>query len=267
MNRSTIGRRYGLIPSLPSPHYLKFPYLATGAALPAVCNELEQYLPPVIDQMQVGMCTGCGTSRALKTLLNSIDYKWNFTPSALDIYAKVRTFEGQPLTNDSGASIADVMTVLSEQGVCPEDSSKVWSWPFSASDGRWQEQPPEECETDALKHKLVQFRKIDQNVDSIKTVLASGYPVVIGISVYQSFESKAVAETGVIPMPGLPFLDPLLGGHCLFLWGYGNYDADHADGRNSWSDKWGDKGNFHIPFAYLTDPNLTSDLWSVEVVS
>ena len=266
MNRSTIGRRYGLIPSLPSPHYDKYTHYLTDSSLPPKVDALQEHLPPVIDQMQVGMCTGCGTSRALKTLLNSVDYKWAFTPSALDIYAKVRTFEGTALTDDSGASIADVMTVINQQGVAPEDSNTEWSWPFSASDDRWQQQPPEACEKDAGLHKLVKFSKVPQDINSIKTALLNGHPVVIGISVFQSFESAEVAKTGVIPMPGWPILDKLLGGHCLFLWGYGNYDATHADGRNSWGKSWGANGDFHIPFAYLTNPNLCSDLWSLEVI-
>jgi hypothetical protein len=229
-----------------------------------------------IDQMQVGMCTGCGSSRALKNYLDSVGYKWPFTPSALDLYAKVRAFEGTDLSVDSGASIADVFTVLNTLGVCPEDSNPEWSWPFSASDNRWQEMPPAECDKDAALHKVVKFYRVPQDVNSIKTALYRGFPVVIGISVFQSFEAPEVAQSGVIPMPGLSFLDPLLGGHCLRLDAYGMHDPNYADGVNSWGQGWGDswagfpdkgKGRFHIPFSYLCDPNLTSDIWAIQVLS
>ena len=35
---------------------------------------------------------------------------------------------------------------------------------------------------------------------------------------------------------------------------------------NSWGTKWGDDGFFTIPYAYLTDDNLSADFWTVRVV-
>lgn len=273
-----MNRRYGLKPSLPSPHYLRFGNehrILSADELPESSTDLVPYTPSAIDQMEVGMCTGCGTSRALKTFLASEDYKWPFMPSALDIYAKVRQYEGVALTEDSGASIADVFNVINSQGVCPEDSNIEWSWPFSASDSRWQQAPPPACDKDAALHKVVKFMKVAQDINSIKSALFSGFPVVIGISVFKSFESDKVADSGVIPMPGHIF-DTLMGGHCLYLDAYGMLDEDHADGMNSWG-QWGDvldknnpqrgKGRFHIPFKYLCDPNLTSELFAIQVMT
>jgi hypothetical protein len=272
MNRSKIGRRYGLVPSLPNPRQMKL--ILRMAGLPASDTKLVAFSPMAIDQLDVGMCTGCGTSRALKNYIDYAKHKWTFTPSALDIYAKVRQFENTPLTQDSGASIGDVFTVLNEQGVCPEDSNAEWSWPFSASDNRWQEAPPPACTVDALQHKLVQFYRVAPDPDAIKTALFQGFPMVIGISVFDSFESDAVAATGVIPIPAPT--EQLLGGHCLRLDAYGMLDPNHADGVNSWGQEWGDawaafpdkgRGRFHIPFQYLCDPTLTSDLWAIQVLN
>ena len=277
MNRSTIGRRYGLHPTLPDPMHECFhnhSVIQRSADMPAGCMTLVLSSPMAIDQMKVGMCTGCGTSRALKNRMAFLKYQWPFMPSSLDIYAKVRQFEGTPLTTDSGASIGDIMTVLNEQGVCPEDSNPTWSWAFSASDDRWQQAPPPACDTNALKHKLIKFLKLNQDVDSIKTALFNGFPVIIGIAVHESFESDKVAQTGIVPMPG--WFDRVLGGHCLRLDAWGMYNADYADGVNSWGQEWGDtwtgfpqkgRGRFHIPFEYLVNPNLTSDLWAVEIVT
>lgn len=277
MNRSTINRKYGLKPSLPSPHHLRFEREhKVQAALPTMDTSLVPYSPVAIDQMQVGMCTGAGTSRALKNYLASESYKWPFMPSALDIYQKVRTFEGvTDLTQDTGASIADVFTVINTMGVCPEDSNAEWSWPFSASDDRWTLVPPPACEKDAALHKVIKYMKVNPDPDSIKSALFQGFPLVIGISVFKSFESDSVAKTGIIPMPGFKLFDPLMGGHCLRVDAFGMFDPDHVDGINSWG-PWGSAhtpadpnkglGRFHLPFKYLCNTDLTSDIWAIEVM-
>ena len=272
-------RKYGLIPTERTSKDFRFEHEVAAphkSELPAQFTGLVGYSPKAIDQMSVGMCTGCGTSRALKNLLDSVNYKWPFTPSALDIYAKARLRAGNKLTDDTGASIKDVFDVINELGVCPEDSNKEWSWPFSASDDRWQEMPPEACQKDAALHKVIKYMRVKRDENSIKTALYMGFPLVIGIAVHQSFESKEVAKTGVIPMPGFPFFDPLLGYHCLRLDGYGMHTPDYADGVNSWGQSWGDewvgyegkgRGRFHIPFKYLTNHSLTSDIWAVQVMT
>jgi C1A family cysteine protease len=36
--------------------------------------------------------------------------------------------------------------------------------------------------------------------------------------------------------------------------------------RNSWGEDWGDAGHFYIPYAYLTNPTLSSDMWCIDAV-
>lgn len=214
-----------------------------------------------------GNCVGASTSRALKTRMAFVNYKWPFMPSALDIYAKARIQGGGSVEEDTGAYIPDAFDALNKIGVCPEDSNVKWSWPFKLDN--WNKMPPEECLKAALKHKVVKYMRIENDANAIKTALYNNMPVVLGIPVYKSFEDKKVRETGVIPMPG--WFDNLLGWHAVFLHGYGMYKSDYCEGRNSWGgpDKdgkggWGDKGNFHIPFKYLT--SLASDLFAIDTI-
>ena len=53
---------------------------------------------------------------------------------------------------------------------------------------------------DGLKHLALQVQQVARDLTSMKEVLASGLPIVIGFSVYQSFESDRVTETGIVPM-------------------------------------------------------------------
>jgi len=42
---------------------------------------------------------------------------------------------------------------------------------------------------------------MDQTLNSMLRCLSEGFPFVIGISVYESFESDTAAQTGIVPMP------------------------------------------------------------------
>jgi C1A family cysteine protease len=97
----------------------------------------------------------------------------------------------------------------------------------------------------------------------MKGCLASGYPFVFGFSVYESFESPAVTRTGRMPMPGPG--ERMIGGHAVLAVGYDDRGQQFI-AMNSWSTRWGDRGFFYMPYAYLTTPQLAGDLWTVRTV-
>ena len=78
------------------------------------------------------------------------------------------------------------------------------------------------------------------------------------------FPSTAVAKTGVVPMPAAN--EAVLGGHAVLAVGY-NHTAQQFLVRNSWGAAWGLAGYFLIPYAYLTNPNLASDFWTIRTVA
>src|SRR5438132_1592148 len=70
--------------------------------------------------------------------------------------------------------------------------------------------PTPDCYKEAVKHTAIVYERIPRSLNQMKACLTSGYPFVIGFSVYESFESAAVAKTGHAPMPRGN--DPFLGG-------------------------------------------------------
>jgi C1A family cysteine protease len=94
--------------------------------------------------------------------------------------------------------------------------------------------------------------------------LANGYPFVFGFTVYQSFESAAVAQTGIVPMPAPG--EQVLGGHCVLAVGYDDNQRRFIV-RNSWGPSWGVAGYCTMPYEYLINPNLASDFWTLRSVS
>jgi C1A family cysteine protease len=207
----------------------------------------------VLDQGPIGSCTANAIANA--HLYNQL--KENavspFSPSRLFIYYNERLMEGTE-DYDSGASIRDGIKSISKQGVCNERT-----WPYIPR--KLTVQPPHLAYINALPHRALSYARVIQSQDSIKLALSQGFPIVFGVSVYDSFESEEVAKTGIVPMPVAT--EHMLGGHAILMVGY---TTNTFIFMNSWGTTWGDKGYGYIPFEYVTSTNLACDLWTIQSV-
>jgi C1A family cysteine protease len=59
--------------------------------------------------------------------------------------------------------------------------------------------------------------------------------------------------------------EAVAGGHAVLAVGYDDTTQRFAV-RNSWGAKWGQKGYFTIPYAYLLTENLSDDFWTIRLV-
>ena len=249
-------KHYGWLRDLPDHRdhlYAAPPHILT--ALP-VSIDLRNQCPPVYDQGQLGSCTGNGIAAAIQFDRIKQNLKPDFIPSRLFIYYNERVIE-HTINSDSGAAIRDGIKTVSKQGDCPESE-----WPYDIT--KFATKPTAKCFKDALKYKAVQYQKLLQNLNQLKGCLASGYPIIFGFTVYDSFEGASVAKTGEVPMPGAN--EQVLGGHCVVAVGYDDSKQCFII-RNSWGDNWGINGYCWMPYAYLTDPNLASDFWTIRLVA
>ena len=246
---------YGWIPDLPDQRDYQYaaPMEVIGA-LPA-STDLTSACPPVYDQGQLGSCTANAIAGALEFDQMKQNLSPVFVPARLFIYYNERVIEGT-VNSDSGAQIRDGMKSVGTQGSCPEDM-----WPYIIAN--FQEQPTNDCYQAALQHKAILYRRVTRDLSQMKGCLASGYPFVFGFTVYESFESDQVAQTGHAPMP-LP-REQTLGGHAVLAVGYDDANQWFI-ARNSWGTGWGMQGYFTLPYAYLTSRSLSSDFWTVRVV-
>jgi C1A family cysteine protease len=128
----------------------------------------------------------------------------------------------------------------------------------------FMEKPPVACYSDATKYKAVLYQRVFQSINQMKGCLATGYPFVFGFTVYESFESQQVAQTGTVSMPAPN--EQVLGGHAVLAVGYDDAQQRFIV-RNSWGDGWGIKGYFTMPYSYLTDPHLSKDFWTIRLES
>lgn len=200
----------------------------------------------VFDQGQLGSCV-------LNAVVGSIaDHQPGFIGSRLWAYYKTRVRMGTT-HEDSGATARAALTTVHKLGLAPEPD-----WPYDP--GKFTISPPHKANTDA-KHEVIDgYERIGGGLDAMLDALAMGKDFVIGLALFDSFESDAVAANGQVPMPqhgeGGPYYHEVRGvGYAM--------KSRQLICRNSWSDQWGDHGDFYLPFDYAADPKLTLDVWSI----
>ena len=247
---------YGWVPDIPDQR--DFMYAApveTMAALPPSADLRPNCPKEVYDQGQLGSCTANALAGALE--FDQIKQAMaTFTPSRLFIYYNERVIE-HTVATDSGAQLRDGIKSVGSIGACPESD---WAYDIT----KFADKPSTLAYKGAPLGKALQYQRVPQILTQMKGCLASGYPFVFGFTVYESFESDPVAKTGVAPMPAAG--EKVLGGHAVMAAGYDD-SSQRFLVRNSWGPGWGMAGYFTLPYAYLTDANLSDDFWTVRMVA
>lgn len=249
----------GWKPSLPDIRDYRLTFGEGNVEVPiSVDLRTTGYLPDIWDQGQLGSCTAHGAGAAYSFDLAKQGVQTNFSPSRLFIYYNSRVIEGTP-TEDSGATITDAIKSLNSYG-SPVDSD----WPYDVS--KFTQKPPPKAYTDGGLREAIKYARVNQTVNDMQACLAAGTPIVVGFTVYDSFESDAVAQTGDVPLPSKS--ESVLGGHCVVVVGYTTRHGQPVwIARNSWGNGWGDAGYFYFPQSYLINTSLSDDFWTVQSVS
>jgi C1A family cysteine protease len=243
----------GWIRELPDHRDLKFsvPY---KVVLPNIVD-LRASMPNVYDQGSLNSCTAHIIAAAIEFERKKQKLP-DFIPSRLFLYYLERALENTVLS-DCGSTIRSGLKAVNKNGVCSE---MVWPYrieQFATSPIPWSY-------TEGMTDKSLVYMRLPQSLNAMKACLASGYAFTVGITIYESFESDTVAITGTIPMPS--YSENFLGGHAVLCCGY---DDVHSQWilRNSWGTSWGMTGYFTLPYAYLLEPDLSSDFWLIRVVT
>lgn len=259
-------RNLGWSPQLPD--HRDFAYTATmGVTLPTSVD-LRPEMPPVYDQGQIGSCTANATDALVQHLLRPEgDTPW-FSGSRLFIYYNTRVAEGT-IGSDAGGQLRDAIKSVATFGAPAETA-----WPYDGSlaneDGsfppghRAAVKPSQPVYDAAAVAKAVVYRAVAQDLQQLRACLAEGFPIAFGFTIYSSFYGPNDVPIVDVSLPSAS--DGVEGGHAVVIVGYDD-DVKRFTIRNSWGPNVQDGGHFYLPYAYVTNPNLASDFWTIRKVS
>jgi len=174
--------------------------------------------------------------------------------------------ERDGIRGDVGTDPLVGVRVLQDLGICTEAT-----WPYRPAPSDpirpGHERPPAQAFDEARLRRVTAFRKLPaKGVLQIKEALAQGYPVLIGLYIWEhwngSWQGRALGRVR-FPLPG----EARRGGHAMALLGYRD-DAEAPGGgyfiaRNSWGLDWGAEnldgpGYAHVPYRLIADSGLAA---------
>ncbi len=215
-------------------------------------------LPPVFDQGKLGSCTANATAAAFEydSMLDGFN---NGPLSRLWIYYQERKLEGVLGNGDTGARGSDAFAVARNIGIPSE-----LAWPYDIN--TFAGPPPARAEREENYYRLTKpYATPPISRHSFKQVFSNQQTISFGFTVFESFESSAVAKSGIVPMPKPG--EAILGGHEVLAVGYLKSEQDYVLVRNSWGSRksdgkpWGLDGSGYclMPWRMILDPAIAGD--------
>jgi hypothetical protein len=210
-----------------------------GAPATPPAADLRDLCMDIRDQGQEGACSGFATAAFREVshrARTGTALPEHLSPAYL--YARTRIEDGT-FPNDSGASIAEELTALQNYGDCPESAMPYTADPTAA--------PTPADDVAALPYRFPDPVQVDfsQPAD-IKAALAAQEAVIIGFTVYESFENPDA--NGLLTLPNTS-TEEQLGGHAVLVVGYDDV-KQYWIVRNSWGPTWGAAGYCMMPYGY-----------------
>jgi C1A family cysteine protease len=250
------NKRYGCIPDIPDQRDIWTTFPKTIEHYQTADLRKTNFLPEILDQGELGSSVAHALLAAFVFSLkkDGVGTELNFSPQF--IYYNQRFIAGT-IESDSGASLRDGIKVLERLGVCSEEL-----YPYNLD--FFRERPTDESYEFAYKNKHpIQYRRVRFLLEDIMKSISIKIPVLMGFTVYESFQHPDVARTGVMPIPKMG--EKIVGHHCTLIVGY-DISKKYILCRNNWGSNWGQGGYFWMPFSFVNSRNC-SDLWIISTGS
>ena len=194
----------------------------------------------------------------------------SFIPSRLFIWYNEREMlSSDRVRINSGARLRDGLKSVAVTGVCSEED-----WPYEPCgdydeststfvDGaRAATKPPASAYGNALKHKAIQYMRIERDLKLLRACLDEGYPFVFGFRLLEE-TTEDTEDMMTIPVSEDEF-SPI--GLAVMAVGYDD-SKGHFIAQRSWGARWGDGGYFMMPYDYLLQEYHCNNFWTIRILT
>lgn len=219
--------------------------------------DLRPFMTAVENQGETNSCAANAVAGAYEYLVKRHLGDDAYDVSRLFIYYNGRAVDGWE-SQDEGSVIGSLIEALKQYGACSEQT-----WPFK--ERSVNKEPSAQAYEEAASFLIEDCAVVPTSLDAWKSVLAEGYPIIFGISLFQSFDRQR--KPGLVPMPSRTEASrESHGGHAMLAVGYSDADRVFVV-RNSWGTDWGDAGYCYIPYDYLCNEKFNNgDSWIIRQI-
>lgn len=213
--------------------------------------DLRRHASPIIDQGKLGTCAACAGVSAIEQLVAKKGERLE-RRSPMFLFYNSRRISGQHIHTNGGLLVCHVTAGIMAWGVCAENE-----WPYVIA--RATEEPPKAAFNSAHQFDAIQYARLG-SAEEAKVSISNGLPVIFGASISMPYYDAARANGRMPELDAITAGEPV--GHIMLAVGYDD-DAKLWLVKNSWGERYGDKGYLHIPDSVLDRYVWPEDLWVI----
>lgn len=217
---------------------------------------LVNRLPPIGDQGQYGTCVTWAAGYNLKTTLNALDNNWTTADlnnpgrqaSPKDLFLSIpANLRG---SNCNGTNFEPAFQQMIDRGV-----ASLGTAPYTGM-GDCSQLPDASATQEAANNRLSNFRKVNMDVQEIKTYISQNRPVVFGARLSDNFmtwrSDQVITSHSTFDNVGMHAY------HAMMVVGYDDSKGPNGAFRvvNSWGTNWGDTGFIWIDYQFMINPEF-----------
>lgn len=192
--------------------------------------DLADALPYPGDQGNQNSCTAWSTSYSVKTFLEYRKHRWAL--DNLHVFSPAYVYNQINEGKDEGAELTAAIELIRDKGTVP-----LHMMPYD--DKNFKQQPPSVLKEIAKGFRILDYRTLNEtNVSEIKSVLATGEPVVLVVEMFENFLMMGIQSPDAVYREKK---GKSMGYHAIVGVGYDN-SKKAIKILNSWGPLWGEKG-------------------------
>ncbi|MEX0814027.1 MAG: C1 family peptidase [Chitinophagales bacterium] len=223
-----------------------------GSGQVPAAYDLTEHFPPIGDQGQFGTCVSWAVGYNYKTALEAMSNNWGASQlsqasnqlSPKYLFLKIDDQLKSP--NCEGTNFEPALNVVLNDGI-----ATVQTVPYQNLNGCHQSNIQSSWNSEASGHKISNYRRISQDVNTIKNYIADNVPVILGARLGDNFmnwnNDQVISSHSGFNNVGIHAY------HAMVIVGYDDSKGSSGAFRvvNSWGDTWGDIGFIWIDYNFL----------------